>query len=457
MGLFDRFARTSPETHPEGAGVTEMMADGFRGRPDVDLRLYAASRGLDHRGNHSLIGFLGAFPMSEELQYNVLRGELPGGEYGTVFHAVNVFEEGTPGEFYGVKASSPLNLESLFLGGSEAMFKVPFTRAAVRIPEAQGVLVGFQVARDREGAIYGGKPKVGFTLDLSKMKLERGGSLGEGPAHWESESLEERGHKGWRVAYRGRGDREVQQRLIDGAVMQLLAQEQPPRFQALFRFGVLVLEQQQFLKRDAQLDELCRKASWLAGEIRAACRHELRPLPFETELGEPDWAEKWRSLRGDEFQGGDGQNLGTAAAVAEERGMALEHAFDFARGFCDLGFPGEPYAVMRGTLPGTGVHGRMVACIERPAVHSGLDRFLEKKVGGPFGCNVVLLPVRPDAPETPVVPGEMWGDGKGRYTVRRGVLSAWAPRLGNHARGHEFDELAAGTVRLAAELGIATT
>jgi hypothetical protein len=454
VGLFDRFVRTSPETHSE-AGVTEMMADGFRGRPDVDLRSYASSRGLDHRENHSLIGFLGAFPMSEELQYNVLRGELPGGEYGTVFHSVNVFEEGTPGEFYGVKASSPLNLESLFLGGSEAMFKVPFTRAAVRIPEAQGVLVGFQVARHNQGAIYGGKPKVGFTISLGKNKgIERGGSLGEGPAHWESESLDERGHDGWRAAYRGRGDREVQKRLIDGAVMQLLAQQQPARFQAMFRFGVLVVEQQQFLKRDAELDELCRKASWLAGEIRALCRHELRPLPFETEFAEPDWAEKWRSLRGDEFQGGDGQNLGTVAAVSEERGMALEDAFDFARGFCDLGFPGEPYAVMRGTLPGTGVHGRMVACLERPAVHSGLDAFLEKKVGGPFGCNVALVPVRPDAPETPNVPGETWGGGRGRYTVRRGILSVWAPRLGNHARGEEFDQLAAEAVGLAREKGL---
>ena len=453
MGLLDRFVRTSPETHAE-AGVTEMMADGFRGHPDVDLRAYAESRGLDHRGNHSLIGFLGAFPMSEELQYNVLRGPLPGDEYGTVFHEVKVFEEGTPGEFYGVKASTPLTFENLFLGGSEAMFKVPFTRAAVRIPEAQGVIVGLQIARAKEGAIYGGKPKVGFTITLGrKGGISRGGSLSEGPAHWESESLD-RGHKGWRAAYRGRGDREVQRRLIDGAVMQLLAQERPARFQAIFRFGVLVLEQQQLLKRDAELDELCRKTSWLAGEIRAACRHELRPLPFETELGEPDWAEKWRSLRGDEFQGGDGQNLGTAAAVAEERGMALEHAFDFARGFCDLGFPGEPYAVMRGALPGTGVHGRMVACLERPAVHSGIDHFLEKKVGGPFGCNVVLLPVRSDASETQLVPGEPWGDGRGRYTVRRGILSAWAPRLGNHARGEEFDELAGRTVSLARELGL---
>ena len=45
MGLLQRIA---------GDRTGGLIEDGFRGRPDVDLSGYAASRGLDFRGRRSL-------------------------------------------------------------------------------------------------------------------------------------------------------------------------------------------------------------------------------------------------------------------------------------------------------------------------------------------------------------------------------------------------------------------
>src|SRR3954466_14517703 len=105
MGLLDRLL--SDESVPEGMTVKELIADGMRGRPDVDLRDYAAARGLSHREHSTQLPHLAAFPCSEELQFNVLRGQLPGGEDGVLFHEVKVFDESTGGTFFGKKATTP--------------------------------------------------------------------------------------------------------------------------------------------------------------------------------------------------------------------------------------------------------------------------------------------------------------------------------------------------------------
>src|SRR3954471_14290255 len=101
MGLLDRLL--SDESVPEGMAVKELIADGLRGRPDVELRDYAATRRLSHRDHSTQLPYLYAFPCSEELQFNVLRGTLPGGEEGVLFHEVKVFDDGTGGTFFGKK------------------------------------------------------------------------------------------------------------------------------------------------------------------------------------------------------------------------------------------------------------------------------------------------------------------------------------------------------------------
>jgi hypothetical protein len=59
-------------------------------RPDGDLTEYAASRGLEFKGSRPQMGYTAAFPMTPELTFNVVRGTLPGGEEGVVFHEVKL-------------------------------------------------------------------------------------------------------------------------------------------------------------------------------------------------------------------------------------------------------------------------------------------------------------------------------------------------------------------------------
>src|SRR5918995_5350274 len=87
-------------------GAREWIADGFRGRPDVDLAAYAASRGLAHRGSATQVDYIPAFPLTSELQFNVMRGALPGGEQGVLYHEVDLLDEATAsGTFYGQEVS----------------------------------------------------------------------------------------------------------------------------------------------------------------------------------------------------------------------------------------------------------------------------------------------------------------------------------------------------------------
>jgi hypothetical protein len=87
-------------------GMREWIADGFRGRSDVDLTPYATSRGLAHRGGATQVDYIPAFPLTSELQYNVMRGTLPGGEQGVLYHEVDLLDEATAaGTFYGQKVS----------------------------------------------------------------------------------------------------------------------------------------------------------------------------------------------------------------------------------------------------------------------------------------------------------------------------------------------------------------
>ena len=81
-------AETPPRLPGYGAFAPADFADAKRRRPDVDLSGYAARRGLDMLGSRNAAGFFAALPLDEQLQFNVLRGPLPGGDQGLLFHHV---------------------------------------------------------------------------------------------------------------------------------------------------------------------------------------------------------------------------------------------------------------------------------------------------------------------------------------------------------------------------------
>src|SRR5215217_5761499 len=72
--------------HGYAAFAAADVADARRRRPAVDLRDYAATRGLEWLDRTSPAGFSAAVPGFEAYRYNVARGVLPGGRFGALFH-----------------------------------------------------------------------------------------------------------------------------------------------------------------------------------------------------------------------------------------------------------------------------------------------------------------------------------------------------------------------------------
>src|SRR5215211_5424916 len=71
-------------SHNRTAFSREDVPDAKRGYPDFDLRDYATRRGLEFLDHGTPAGFRAAVPAEEDFQSNVLRGRLPGGEYGVI-------------------------------------------------------------------------------------------------------------------------------------------------------------------------------------------------------------------------------------------------------------------------------------------------------------------------------------------------------------------------------------
>jgi hypothetical protein len=450
-------------------GVMEWIADGFRGRPDVDLAPYAGARGLEHRGSATQLDYIPAFPLTSELQFNVMRGTLPGGEPGVLYHQVHLLDEETAaGTFYGQRVSlsqaRPEDLISLtgITGEPIRYFKVPHTTAAIRIPQAQGPLVGFDVGRSSERVIRaapeGEAFKSGFSLDLSflsRRKKKSDEPLFQGPQPFIGRDLAYMALPDWRIAYRGRARKEIVEQVIAGPLREVLAADPPIGYRITFAYGVLIVTRQHFLKQDDELDAFAEGASWLAARIRDVCVAGAATQPFDTELPAPPWAEKIDKAPNETWQGMDSQDLGGFHAIVRERGLESEDPFEFHRAFSDLPVPGEAYGVMRGTLPGTSLFGRVVAGVERKIAGPPAywDRILDELPHGPCGSDTVLLALRPDTPDAHPDTGMPWGDGG--FAVRRGVLVAWQPRLGNaQADGAQLDELVRRAVALAEEQGL---
>ncbi|MDQ5807358.1 MAG: hypothetical protein M3320_01655 [Actinomycetota bacterium] len=400
--------------------------------PETDLLDYAQARGLEHRGNASQVGYLAAFPMSEELQFNVLRGELPGGEHGVLFHEARILEgtghfgEQHATQFAGAKRARFLDVSwrdfvpmGDWLPGRTAWFKLPHTTVATRVPEAAGLLLGLQAGRDAE------RPVPRF-------------------ANWTAvpESL-----RGWQGGARARADPRVVEEVVRTVIVPLLEQPRPTGFEVVYRFGTLTISQTHFAYEAEALDELCEILAWVARGIREACERHAEPLPFETELGEPFWMADVRANPGEQrIEGSDGQKLDSAIRLAQETGMTLEDGHAFMRHFGHVPFPGEIYGLLRGTLPGSDVQGRIAIAMERPAWDPhDLQKVLRHRIGGPFGCDTVMFRVDPSTPETEGIEGEQLIE-RGRVAVKRGVLAAWRVRERNSAQLHEVQALVHDTL-----------
>jgi len=386
----------------------EDVADAHRRHPVTELGEYAAARGLEVLGSNSAAGYFAAMPGQDDVQFNVLRGTLPGGEHGIVFHELLAWgvigdrPEGG-GTFWGVTyqrgkilrkpdrytflQSIPI-LGDLFFdrppdpGDPENAFGIPVTSAATLVPEATA-------AGD-------------WSIDNLPKPLVAPGRR----------KLEEDGLRGWDLMTSDELPAGFLERLLAGPALRsvLERERERPFFQVQMRLGTLVVRSNGWLRDAQRLDGLANEISAVAGEVRAAGLEVADPRPFADPLPAADWPPEGVSASGrfppDPW-------LAPLHAFAREHRLVIEDRNYYHAAFPTLPVPGRVIAVMRGRLPGTELVGRLAWHAERSEATDNVGR------------NAVLLPAAAQAEETPpdgVRTGEL------RLCARDGVFAAWGRR-----------------------------
>ena len=318
----------------------EDVADAKRGAPAVSLAGYAADRGLQFLDHATPAGYRTAVPCDPAFQFNLMRGPLPGGEFGLVGHEAFglpwvggtvawsgwVEAVGRP-KGTGLRARdfalSMLPGADLFTGwGSEQVepLRTPCTIAAVRLPESAGLQPHLRIDNRDAAPPY----DFGNDVDLHALGL----LLHADPAA-PADLLD---------AF-----------LAEPVASTLNAHAGDPLFQVLITCATLVVRRNGWIADPAQLDGLCGFASSLARNARTACRARLPRQPFAEALPPPAWQTGAAPARGFELEPHWQE---WATATAGRFGLALEGAVAYHRAFPSVPVPGFAKVVMRGNAAG---------------------------------------------------------------------------------------------------------
>jgi hypothetical protein len=383
-------------THNRAAFSKADLPDAKRGHPDFDLRDYATRRGLEFLDHGTPAGYRAALPCDEELQSNVLRGVLPGGEYGVLANeGLEIgFTTDTPdwgGSYYGLRVIAKgdfggilgfVPVANWFVGSSAAAtVRVPCTLATVRVPETAGTLNRLRFDRRRSA------PPFSFGKRTKLAELV--------------------GEKGWDLYAGTKPDPEVVGRLLAEPVAALVrTHTDDGLFQAVVWYGTLVVRRNGYLRSPEELDELAEAASLLARRLREVCLPLAErqwfdatlpaPQPFRTAPEAPPgffvdvaWC-KW------------------AVETAERHGLELEDPLAYHRAFPSVPVPGTACVVLRGTIPRLGVPGRLVVHRERGSARPA-----------------VVIPAPEGAEPTPPG-GRVFPEHGVRLEIIDGLLAVWS-------------------------------
>ena len=355
-----------PNNHGYAAFEPADTDDAKRGRPDFDLRAYAQERGLEFldRADPPLAGWKQALPRFPEYAFNMVRGELPGGRFGLMWHeAWEIFASGegdnvsfdVPGSYYssyykGVGSASALSflpfIGWLFSKDRSHVLEEPFglnriwvptTVVTVRVSEPIGVAPHFAfLQKDRAGRKVG-KDLSGFGLPDTRVVADP-----ELPEELVASFIED-------------PHRLVHQRWIGGY------------FAVRFQNGTLMLRRNGFVRDPAMLDQFAMDTCAVAQQFAEASLPRTEPQPFETELPTRTIADVIDLTKPpDPFAIPVGEWVHGFNEYAERNGLVHEDPAAFHRAFPSLPSPGHAVAVMRGSLPGTSVPGRVVYYAEHP-------------------------------------------------------------------------------------------
>jgi hypothetical protein len=391
-----------------GDGTT-LVEEARTGVPTETLAGWAGRRGLEYRlpigaqSGHLLI----TCPWSKGLLQGVVRGRGPDGRYAVAAHEVRILGAGARGVLRGrdVLGQSLLRdvvndvLLPISLDSRGDWVRVPYTVVGGRVAHL-AALRGLHVARRGE-------------------RYTRGNQL------WTTIPVEGvDGH--WVAAVRHGSDERAVRALLDGVVREILGTPRGLGFELRVEYGQALAAQQDFLRRDEDLDALAGAAARLVAAVGPVCAPVPLAVPLDTALAEPDWLPAVRRKPREKVTVWPlGARTDPAVRYAGRHGLALEDPAAFFAAFPGANVPGQAFAVMRGRLPGTGLTGRLLVSGERPFDIPDDIRRLLHDPGGRVGADVVMVAAAPTAPAT-APEGEL--DGDVRFAVGDGVLTAWRPR-----------------------------
>jgi hypothetical protein len=383
-----------------GAFAREDVADARRRRPDADLSSYATRRGLDMLGSRNAAGFFAALPLDEQLQFNVLRGPLPGGEQGILFHHVlplPVAPDGSvvnAGGLFGYVYNPP---------GGKLRLRDFLSSVIPMVDLAIDVVTDLRRPPDEAGDPLGsciGIPCTVASVLVPEVALEQFTIDNRPKPRFVPHHREDLG--GWTLLSRDAPDARLLDRFLSQPAQEALSfLGSRPYAKLEVKYGTLVVRVNGYLRDEAELDALAQAACTLARELRAAGELIADRRPFERPLPAPEQRapEPW----------GDALD-----AYAWKHRLALEDPVAYHRAFPSLAVPGRAFGVLRGELA-DGIVGRVAWHTEKSLATNN------------DGRNAVLLPARPGAEPTPRA-GIRLADEALNYWVGDGMLAVWELR-----------------------------
>lgn len=424
-------SRRHPDRHGYAAFDRADIEDARRRRPPAALDGYAAERGLEFRDRALLAGFRSASPPFPEQQFNLMRGMLPGGRFGVLFHELlKTHGPGVsmPGVFHSVSTSST---EGFWRSMIPDRTDIPFLGAFLDAKEDTSP--GF--AFEGQGA-WSPVTTVGVPVPETVSRIDR---LVLTVAHRTpafdtsaSRHLDALGAPGWRAAATPEIEPDRLRELLSAPTRAALASLSGlPFAQVRIDHGMVTVRRNGYLMEPAELDRFAETASRLADGLAAAClggrsqaRFEdpLPPCPWET--GRSDVVHQGLPKAWEEdFRG-----------YAARHGLTLEDPAAWHERFASVPVPGRALAVMR-TPAGL----RVLFTTEVP-------------VGGPRavrGC--VAFPVSPSTAPTPPG-GRLSAQTQTTAAVHEGVGVVWTHRLFGYAS--EADGLVETALAAGAQAGV---
>lgn len=355
--------------HAHAAFTAADVEDARRGRPATDLSRYGQSRGLEPLGQ-ALVGHVaGLNPLWSDHVFNVLRGELGDGRFGTIQHELHEVplgddgQPGRPGEYHGRRS---VGRSRWIVPGwlrreppnepfaAQAMW-VPTTGVKVLVPEAALL------------------PRTLVTSAAHAPLLDP------------------------RLEPQAPSFRLQPNRFASTELVQVLAASVGPTLESLgdtfvrleLAHGALGLTVDGYRADPVDLDRLVTATLAMAAALAQVARPWWLPAPFEAPLGPFEPATHpagYRSFATDLDRSGLDALERDAAAL----GLVVEDPVALHRRFPRLPLPGTSMGVLAGPLPGRGALGRLTWQTQS---HPGSTRYLRR---------AAVVAARPDAPASPV-------------------------------------------------------